>query len=924
VSLLPFPSLIGDGGRFVGREAERQALASAAKRAAEGERQIVMVGGPPGVGKSRLAGEVARRAHDDGAIVLAGRCDEGLRAPYQPFVDALNHFVRHCPRHFLVDGLGHRPEELARLAPALREGMPLLAPPVSSDPDTERHLLFDAVASWLASCSAGEPVVLVLDDLHWADGPTLLLFRHVARALVAEPVLILGTFRDVEADRSPAFDDALAALWREVGVERMSLAGLEEPAVAAWMEWEAGHELDDPSATLASAIHAQTGGNPFFVREVLLHLAETGVIHERDGRWTCDPMADVGIPEGVREVVQQRLARLGGVTHDVLRRAAVIGLQFELTVLEAVAEVAVAALDDALEEARSAGLVQELPAAPITYRFAHALVRSTLLEGLGAGRRGRLHRRVGETIERLHAADVERHLADLAHHFAQATAVDGDADQAIHYAIGAGNHALSQLAHDQATEHFRRALDLLDSHASGRDDLRGEALIGLGEAQRRAGDPAHRQTLLDAARLAAAAGDARQLARAALANGRGTMSSASGEVDVERVAALEAALAGGDAVPDDLRARLLVRLALELQFAGDHDRCVDLGDEALGLARRCGDRATLAQVLMGHRNALGAALDPVTRAAESAELLTLARQLGDPAVLATALAFRASDAMEAGHVEESDRALAEFETLGAELDQPLLQWSALYSRSARVLFAGRLAESERLATEAMEVGQAAGQPDAFLFYGGQLFQIRLEQGRLVEMEPLVTAVAAQSAELVVARSLLALLYCELGRLDEARPVFDALAAEGFAAIPWDATRLGILAQCAMVCARLGDAEQAASLVERLEPVPVAVIGSDLSWLGARGYYLGLLATTLARWDDAERWFQEALTLHERLGAPGWCARTRLAWAELLLARSDGDDRVRAQALGREALATAERLGMEALAAQARAALIALA
>jgi class 3 adenylate cyclase len=304
---LPIPPLLTDIGRvFVGREAELERMKLRWKEAVAGERRAVLFGGEPGVGKTRLAAELSAFAYEDGGgVVLAGRCDEDLGVPYQPFVEALRHFLDHTPPESLREGLGRYGGELVRLLPEVAERLPDLPPPLKSDPETERYRLFDAVAGWLAAVSSDRPLLLVLDDVQWAAKPTLLLLRHVLHAAEPMRLLVIATYRDTDIGRGHPLGELLADLRRDTGVDRISLSGLTVAGVVGYMEAASGHPLTgEDDEALALAIHDETDGNPFFVREVLRHLVETGGIAERDGRWA--PTMDIdrlGIPEGVRDVV---------------------------------------------------------------------------------------------------------------------------------------------------------------------------------------------------------------------------------------------------------------------------------------------------------------------------------------------------------------------------------------------------------------------------------------------------------------------------------------------------------------------------------------------------------------------------------------------------------------------------------------------
>jgi class 3 adenylate cyclase len=376
-SSVPLPPFLTDIGRiFVGRDGELDRLGQLWKEAAAGQLRMALLAGEPGVGKTRLAAELARTVHEDGATVLAGRCDEDLGVPYQPFVEALRHFVDHASG--LSERLGRYGGELARLMPEVSQRVPGLPDPLRSDPEMERYRLFDAVAGWLTAASADEPVLLVLDDLQWAAKPTLLLLRHIVRAGGGR-ILLLGTYRDSELTHDHPLVELVADLRRQGGVERLSLSGLDDVGVAAIVEQASGQALDEAGVALARAVYQETEGNPFFVREVLRHLAETGALERSEGGWTTRlPVDQLGIPEGVREVVGRRLARLSDEANQTLRIAAVVGPEFELGVVQAAGELSEETLLGAVEEAAAARVVTEVSAT--RYRFAHALVRATLYE----------------------------------------------------------------------------------------------------------------------------------------------------------------------------------------------------------------------------------------------------------------------------------------------------------------------------------------------------------------------------------------------------------------------------------------------------------------------------------------------------------------------------------------------------------------
>jgi class 3 adenylate cyclase/tetratricopeptide (TPR) repeat protein len=905
---LPMPPLLTDVGRiFVGRESELDRLGQLWKETAAGERRVALLAGEPGVGKTRLAAELALQVHDAGGLVLAGRCDEDLGVPYQPFVEALRHFVDHTRPGDLHGRLGRYGGELARLVPEVADAAPDFPASLRSDPETERYRLFDAVAGWLAAAGE-EPLLFVLDDLQWAAKPTLLLLRHLLRSPNVMRVLFLGTYRDTDVHQDHPLRQVLADLRRQGGIDRLSLLGLDSSSVVAFMEQAAGHQLDEDDILLARAVYEETEGNPFFVREILRHLTESGGLQRRDGRWaTPRPVGELGIPESVRDVVGRRLSRLSADANQTLRFAAVTGPEFELSVVQAACGLEENVLLSAVEEATEARLtVETVPAH--RYRFAHALVRDTLYEDLSAARRVALHRRVAEAIEAVHAEALDDYLPALAHHWSRASTPAADTTRAIDYATRAGHRALSQLANDEAATYYRQALDLLDA---GGDAAAGEArlelLICLGEAQRRAGDPASRQNLLGAVALANALGNADALARAAMANTRGVYWSAgTGKVDAECVAALEAALAAIGNAPSGVRARLLATLGLELVFAPDRGRRVRLSDESLRIARTLHDPATLAHVLMTRTWTINAPDTLADRLASVAELLTLSEKLDDPLVKFRAHFLRARITLETGEFDDGKEHLEKAQAIAEELGQPTLRFMAGWLTVGHVFRTGRIDDADRAAEAAFEIGESIGQPDAFNVLLLQRSSIRLEQGRLGELITELADLNRQLPGMPGLAVLLAAAHCDLNQPEDARHALEPVAAKLFG-LPQDPLWLGFLAVAAEVACHLRHPAWGRALYDLLRPYPAHFPVLIAVTRGCTAHYLGMLAAMMGRYDEAEEHFLAAKGLVTRLGVPVALAHAHLEWARMLFARDQPGDADRGRQLLTQALGSAREL-----------------
>ena len=896
----------------VGRALERGQLAAALKAALAGEgHRVVLLSGEPGIGKTTLASDVAKRAHGDGATVLYGRCDDDLGVPYQPFVEALGDFVANVPEPALAAIDERHLRELSRLVPQARERMPTLAEPPSTDADAERYLLFGAVTAVLTDMAAMAPVVLLLDDLQWADKPTVLLLRHLVTTLDRAEVLIVGTYRDSDLTATHPLTEGLAALRREPAVERIAVSGLDDNGVVALFEGIAGHEMEDEGIALAHAVRRETDGNPFFTAEVLRHLAETGAVRQEDGRWAATvDLSDVGLPESVREVVGQRMRHLGDEVQQVLTVASVIGRDFDLGLVARVAERDEDTVLDALEEAARAAVVTEVEGRSERFTFTHALFQHILYEEPSASRRARLHRRIGELLEADCGGDPGDRIGELAHHWIVATKA-AEAGKAAGYARLAGERALGALAPDEAIRWFSQARELLDADPNHDPLGRLDVLIGLGDAQRQVGDPAHRETLLDAAAEATRLGATDRLVAAALANQRGMVSNI-GALDEERIGMLERALAAVAGADSREQALLLAALAAELPSAGDLRRGRALGADAEAMARRLGDHETLLRVLNLTFLPRWTPDGFARTVAASQEALTLAERVGDPVArfwaALNATYATASSADRAG----IDAALELASSLAREIGQPFLSWVVTNVQCTHVLLTGNADEAERLADTALQIGMDSGQPDAFMAFGTNLAGIRWHQGRVEELLPLLAQATTVGPEVPALESAYAAMLCECGRLDDARTLFEAARLVDFHHAAYDWIWLAMTALWADTAVWLGDTAAAELLYDRLAPFEAQGITTGANFNGTVGIYLARLAVLLGRDDDTPQLFARAEAQLRSLEAPFWQARNQVDWARWLIAQGSESDLRRARELLAEAMITAITHGCRAI------------
>jgi len=870
---------------FAGRTAERDLLVRWWKEVTEGDRRLVLVSGEPGIGKTRLVAELASELVPTGATVLYGRCDPELGMPYSPWVDALAGYVESAPADVLARHVGRHGGELARLVPELARRVPDIAPPRTGDAETERWWLLDAIVGLVSDAAADAPVLLFLDDLQWADRPSLQVLERLVEAPNRLAVLVVGAYRDSEVVGS-ALESCLARLRPVPGVEPLPLDGLSLEEVGALTAAAAGCELGcEPD--LVRDLWTETDGNPFFVTELLRHLQETGALDA--GGVAHD---SITLPASIRDVIGERVRRLGPDAQAVLAAAAVLGRPYQGDLLAAAAGVDMDTVVDVLDAAMVAALVTESDSEPGTFDFTHCLIGHSLYDALLLPRRRLLHERVALALESEGAPDDGDAAAELAHHWQEAA--NGAAlGRAADYAALAGDAAADRLAPDQAVCWYMRALDLADRSGALSGTARTELLIRLGAAQRDAGDAGHRRTLLDAAALAMSTGDGARLARAALENSRGFFSFL-GQTDSGRVRVLEAAI---ESAPDDgTRARLLALLASELLFGAPLARRRELADRALELARGVGDPATLAFVLTRRFFAI---FDPSTleeRRAELDEAMLLTERAGDLMARFVARTLQGHAAVEAGDRRTWDEALAEAGVLAGQLRQPTVLWVHKWWQSTSALVDGDLERAEHLALEAYEAGERAGQADAGLFCGAQVSAVRLHQGRVEEYEAMTIAAVAQYPGFPWLRAGLTEAAVELGRPEEAAVDLLREVNTGFTSVPDDPGRVLTLCIYAEVAARLEDKAACLMLTRLLAPASGQMAGESIVVFGAVDRLLGEMALVLGRDEEGESLLRAAMQIEDRMGAVCAASRTRQALVQFLHARGRPGDAEEAERL----------------------------
>ena len=888
---LPSPLRVRSHVPLVGREPELTAL-RAGLPGAEATLSAVLLAGEPGSGKSRLVRELAARAAEGGVRVIYGACDSEVAAPYGPFAQALGQLA--APADPLAGAFTRTPplgEDVSRGA--------------SGDPDAERLRLHRAAAAALASAAASAPLLVVLEDVHWADGASAALLRSLVREPPSERILIVATYRDATADVGPDLAAVVGELRRSEPVLHMRLAGLSVGEIDRWIRHAASLGEAGDLGDLPAGLAALTGGNPFLLGEVWRTLQETGALTVAEGRVTIGrPLESIASPEGVRDVVAGRLGRLVPGTRAVLECAAVAGPEFRVDVLDAalspVGGSAPVDLSGALAAAESLAMIE--PASPpgVAYRFAHELVRRAVVDRMPTPRRAELHLRVAEALEALGSAGA----ADLAHHFTAAAGVGGR-ERAVEYGVAAAREAAAAAAHEAAAEHLARVVDLVPPGPE-----RAELVLELGAEQTRAGDlAAALDTFSTAAGLARAQGDAGLLARAAIgfeeACWRPGIADA-GAVELLREA--EGALPGP---ADGLRARVRTGLSRALAYQGHYGHAAEIAAEAVAEARSEGTEKILAQALIGTFFASGG-----RAAAEVAEALAEAREIagrtGDRELAIEAATWRVVVLTRLGDTAGAHEELDGFRRAGEAAGLPFALHVAAQFEASLALAEGRLDDAETNAELSLRWGELLRARDVSGSHGIQMFNLRREQGRLGELAPVARLLAA-GADSAWRPGLVALL-AETGFRDEARAELGSLIRSALPSLTDGGVATAGLAYLTEAAFALDDREAALALRPILADRggEVLMVGNLVACLGSADRLVGMLAATAGELDAAVEHLERGIARDAELGFRTWVAWGAHALARTLLERRAAGDRERATTLDERAAEVAGSLGLAAL------------
>ncbi len=875
---VPLPSRLEPHGPpvFVNRQAERDALRESLAQVAASGRRAAFITGDPGIGKTRLVSEVAYEAHGAGTLVLAGRCDERLELPYQPFVELCEHLVEHAPAEMLEDHVARYGDSLSRLVPSLTrrtaDRTAQLAPPSES----ERYVLFRAVEGLLDAACADGPVLVVLEDLHWADPATLGLLWRLLSSPRRAPLMLLGTCRVTELAEDQPLRQLLADLHREANVARLDLSGLRSGDVVELVVAIGDRVGDTADEELVRALEAGTDGNPFFITELTRGLLETGAMSSTDGRWHLTGGADIAdhLPPSISETLAARVRGMGDDVRRCLRAAAVIGEEFDLDLVAELAELPQGTAADALDLAVRRSVLLEVPSRPGRFRFVHVLMQRYVYRELGSARRIELHRRVAEAME-ARAADGRWSNAELARHWAAAG--DARVTKARRYAAMAGDDALAKLAPDEARKWYGLALELLDRQPGAGPSELLDLLLRRGEAERHAGDLRFRETLLEAAELAQRIGDDEGLVRAALANTRG-MQSQTGIVDDARIATLRTALRIVGERDSPERARLLAMHAAELMYSQEWEGRIDLSDQALAIARRLEDPHALTTVLNMRFVTLLAPDTLQERLANTVEAVAAAERFSQPIARFYAYHWRGYACLEAGDFPAARTWLAHEREFAERFRQPTSLWLARADEANLAIVAGELEAADRLAADALEIGRP-GEPDALACFAAQQTSIAFALGRLGELVPMLAETVLGNPGVPGFRATLALAQAEDGRRDEAEAALRRAVDINFSDLPRDVTWLAVMCIYAQVASRLQDVSAASEVYDLLAPWEQQIAFPAFGVWGPVALHLGALALCTGERERARRHLANATDVAERAGAPLW-----RAWAGELASR----------------------------------------
>jgi DNA-binding CsgD family transcriptional regulator/tetratricopeptide (TPR) repeat protein len=871
---------------FVGRLQHLEDLEAIWSAVRDGSRQVVFIGGEPGIGKTRLAEEVAAAVHGDGAAVLWGTCHPDFEVPYRPFVTGIDRLFEDLEEGGLAGVLAPSARQLLRFTPRVRRHLPDAEQPETTDRES-RLVLFDAVHDLLVGLAEQRPVVLVLEDLHWAATPTLQLLAHLVDSTADAPLLVLATHRTTAPDRRDELTYVIADLYRSSGVSRIDLGGLGTDEVADYLVREAGMSR---SAALGSAaiLRDQTAGNPFFLHELWRDLATRGDV-------ATLRTSGFRAPDTVGDMLDRRLAGLTEAQMRVLHLAAVAGNAFDLSLLLEASDQPQEATLEVVDLGVGFGILRS-DGAEGRYRFVHALARQAVLDRMAPSRRVRMHARVAMALERWDASDPDV-VAQLAHHFERAQAL-GYGDQAVAYLVKSAQHAERGLAYEDAAERYARAASIPTDGPSSRETL----LLASARSHMLGGDFADARRLYEEL---ARSEDPEVLLHAAI--GYEDASWRPGGHGARSLELLEAAFRHQVAdLADPLHVRALASLGRAHSFVGDDERAQVQGEQALQAARSLGDATLLAHTLAA---TLWRGMTPTLAPQlleRSVELSALAHQAGDDDHLGPAAFYRAVFGYMLGQPDQWAAARADQVRAARAGGQPFFRYVAACGEYAWQFTRGDFAAVSRTLAALEELGTGFGPDTAEGSAGIQTFMLQRSTGGLEPVRPLITG--TEDFDSVWLPGLLA-LYNELGMWEHAsralHVLMDDVPQRRLVRSQW----AGVLAFMVDAAVALGDEEVAAQLHPYvLEYVGLNLVaGQFVAVFGSADRYLGQLESLLGA-PEADDRFEQALQMDRRMGATVHQIETLAGWARHADRLGGEEGARRASRRRAEANALAGRIG----------------
>jgi tetratricopeptide (TPR) repeat protein len=769
--------------------------------------------------------------------------------------------------------------------------------------EAERFRLFESLDTWIQQMGARHPVLLVLDDLQWADLPSVLLLSHLMQARRSTPLLAVAMYRDIEPDRSD-LSAVLHSLARDVDCRRLTLRGLEQDASTALLEAAVGREFGERESLIAGELERDTAGNPFFLLEMARHLSDLGAFDQEGARLGETPAE---IPESVRDMVRWRLRRVSDECAEVLEIASVIGERFDAALVASAAARDEAATVDLLDEAARAGLIVEIDDEPDSWRFSHPLSRRVTAARLSRGRRARLHQRIGETLESRFGVSP----AELAHHFG-AAASTGSVEKAVRYERLAAELALAEVAAEVAVRHLRKALQLADRFGPRDQALRCELLLELAGAHDRAGEYASRdERFAEAAEAARRLGNGDLFLRAAL--GYGGILPATVSPDQRAEALLEEALKQSSEEDGAARATVLARLAHWLHNARPYHERLELSDRSLAMARGTGDRRTLATVLMHRGWALDGPDDVDDALAVASEILGIGAELGDPELRLEGLRIRVAAQFEKGEHAAAVRAALAMKELAEEVGHPeFMRLAAMWDVTIANL-EGRFTDAKELAGELGRRLARIGHSQAQIIPVAQTFPWWVLRGHSSNYLPTLQELSAYEPANIAWPASTAWCLAETGALDLAADLLNRITPDAAATADknyqWWAVIVGFSGAVDLV----GDRRWAGVLYDLAAPYAGhnCTLGVA-TYLGAADHWLGVLAGVAGRFTEAASHLEAALRRHQDMGSRPLTALTQEAYGRVLSMRGEAADIERARGLTAAATRTAEELGLAAI------------